>query len=525
MTSFENIASLAMDEIRVASRKTIYQTDFFAWQWDILGHKTYGKMEGIIHETLFGKKVRTVVKSSNGTAKSFSMADIICWWVSVFPPGDSLAIISAPSIPQLEKVVFAYLKNNYNVAMKRGLRMPGWIDEQLNWKYATPAGNDTLAFGRKPPDQDAVSTFQGVRSNVGKTFVLFDEAGGMSREMYTAAEAVMTGSDSRFLGIGNPDNTGTMFHDIFKDSDRYEAEYNRFTISSFDLPTLTGERVYPHTPEGDEMEAKMLSALTSKEWVEHKDRVWGRKDARYQSKVLGEFPSEGGNAFFPQDAIDKAFNNVTITEDANQPVILGVDIARYGQDESVIYSNQGGRVRLVHAWGKCDTYESEQTIHAHAKRLGASEVRVDASGIGGAVFDHLAGLPEFADKTYELFGIDGGARPPDAAQHYNNRAYNHDSLRDQLVKGNIDFDFEDKELKSQLEAVTFKFTQRGATQITPKDELRTEMGGSPDRLDAVIYACVDLDWLNGPQPGDMIDYDIDGPVEGMVFYSMNQFGW
>jgi hypothetical protein len=476
VSNFESIAALAMDEIRAKSKLTIYQKDFFAWQWDVLGHKTYVKMQEIVHETIFGTTTRTVVKSSNGTAKSFSMADIICWWVSVFPPGDSLAIISAPSIPQLEKVVFAYLKNNYNVALKRGINMPGWIDEQLNWKYNTPAGNISLAFGRKPPDQDAVSTFQGVRSNVGKTFVFFDEAGGMSREMFTAAEAVMTGADSRFLGIGNPDNVGTMFHDIFKDDDKYAREYNRFTISSFDLPTLTGERVYPNTEYGDKMEAQMQKALTSRDWVEHKQRIWGEKDARYQSKVLGEFPSEGGNAFFPQDAIDKAFNKTDIEADDNIPIILGVDVARWGQDESVIYSNQGGRVRLVDSWGKCDTYESEQKIHGHATRLRAAEVRVDAGGIGGAIFDHLASLPEFADKSYLLFGIDGGARPPDTAQHHNNRAYNHDSLRDQMIRGKIDFDYEDRDLKEQLETVTFKFSQRGAITITSKDDMRTAMG-------------------------------------------------
>ena len=512
-----------MDDIRTASKKSIYQKDYDAWKADVLGYRTYEKMREITNEALFGPITRTVIKSSNGTAKSFEMACMIGWVVSVFPVGESLAIVSAPSVPQLEKVIFAYLKTNYNVALKNGNKLPGWIDEQLSWKYSTPAGNVTLAFGRKPPDQDAVSTFQGVRSNVGRTFVFFDEAGGMSRDMFTAAEAVMTGQDSRFFGIGNPDRTGTMFHDIFKDNDRYADEYNRFTISSFDLPTWTGEKVYPDNPE---MEEKMLSSLTSRDWIEHKARVWGEKDARYQSKVLGEFPSEGSNAFFPTKAIDEAFNKIDIKEDGNQPIILGVDVARWGQDESVIYSNQGGRVRLVDSWDKSDTYASEQRIHGHAVRLGAAEVRVDASGIGGAIFDHLETLPEFADKTYTLFGIDGGARPPDPSQHHNNRAYNHDSLRDQLVKGNIDFDFEDKDLKAQLETVTFKFTQRGAMQITPKDEMRTEMGGSPDRLDAVIYATVDLDWLNGPQPGDIVDHDIEQYGQNSSFYSMGAlFGW
>lgn len=516
-----------MDEIRVKSQNTLYQTDVIAWMSDVLGHKTYEKMEGIINEACFGKIPRTVVKSSNGTAKSFSMADIICWWVSVFPPGDSLAIISAPSIPQLEKVIFAYLKSNYNTALKNDRGLPGWIDEQLGWKYKLPSGNITLAFGRKPPDHDAVSTFQGVRSQVGKTFVFFDEAGGMSREMFTAAEAVMTGQDSRFLGIGNPDNTGTMFHDIFRDEERFKNEYNRFTISSFDLPTLTGERVYPHDEHGDFMEARMLSALTSKDWVERQQRVWGEKDARYLSKVLGEFPSEGSNAFFPQHHIDNAFNNVEIEEDLDAPLILGVDVARWGQDESVVYGNRAGRVRLLGTWGKSDTYASEKKIHELAIKHRAAEVRIDASGIGGAIFDHLDTLPEFADKTYQLIGIDGGAKAPDPIQHYNLRTYNHESLRNQLVEGKLDLDYDDRDLRAQLEGVTYRYSQRNSVMITPKDEMRSAMGGSPDRLDALIYSVTDFDYLypDGLRPGDTVVYDHESPSDDFAFYGIGAIGW
>jgi len=358
-----------------------------------------------------------------------------------------------------------------------------------------PAGKQWLAYGRKPPEQDAVSVFQGVRSQFGMTYVWFDEAGGMSRQMFTAAEAVMTGSKARFTGIGNPDNAGTEFQKAFIDK-TLSDEYNLFTISAFDLPTLTGERVYPHTSDGDVMEARMLDALTSREWVEHKQRIWGEKDARYLSKVLGEFPGDGDNAFFPQRIITGAHDKVIEHDDGIRPV-LGVDIARYGQDETVVYENRGGRVRLIDSWGKTDTTETARKVHRWANKLGAVELRIDAGGIGGAVFDMLEKLPDFTSKTYILIGLDGGTRSPDASRWMNSRAYNHDSLREQLVLGEIDLDYEDRDLADQLLGVTFKFNQRGAIQITPKDEMRTVMDGSPDRLDAVIYATVDLEWLTG----------------------------
>jgi hypothetical protein len=520
--SFQSIAELALEELRQKSQKRLYQTDYQAWKSDVLGHRTYEKMIEITDTALFGKIPRTAVKSANGTAKSFEMADMISWAASVFPLGESVSIVSAPSVPQIDKVIFAYLKSNYGLAAARKNQLPGWINESLGWKYHSPGGDAFLAFGRKPPDQDAVSVFQGVRSQFGRTFVFFDEFGGMSRQMFTAAEAVMTGADSRFFGIGNPDNAGTAFQEIYTDP-KLADEYNRFTISAFDLPTLTGEVVYPDDPE---MEARMLKALTSREWVEHKKRIWGETDARYLSKVLGEFPDGAGNSFFGQKTLDVAYDT-TVAEDADVRPIIGVDLARFGDDESVVYVNYGGRVRFYDSWGKTDTTVSAQKVHEIANLLGAAEVRVDSSGIGGAVFDQLERLAQFSDKVYELYGIDGGTRSPDPAQWANNRTYNHDSLRQQMIAGKIDLDYDDTELREQLLGVTYTFNNRGAIQITPKDKMKTVMGGSPDRLDAAIYAAADLSWIIGSaMPGDVISYDMDVFEDLHPFYSaFSNSGW
>ena len=519
-----NVVAEAMGEMTNRRLQSLYQKDFLSWQADVLGFRTYKKMEGIAEAALFGDVPRTAIKSANGTAKSHTVSSMIAWVGSVFDVGETISIISAPSIPQLEKVTFKYLKSFKARAESRGRPLPGWIGEALEWKVKGPEGNISLAYGRKPPDVDAVSTFQGVRSEFGYTYVFFDEAGGMSRSMYTAAEAVMTGSGARFTAIGNPDNAGTEWQRIYTDK-RYEGEYNLFTLSAFDLPTFTGEVVYPDDPE---MQQRMLSSLTQVSWVEHKKRVWGVDDARYLSKVLGEFPADSGNGFFSTGVINTAIET-EIDEDLGRPAILGVDVARWGQDESVIYLNRGGRLRLLDSWGKSDLVDSARRIHRAAQDCGAREVRIDASGVGGGVFDMLDRLGEFTDKVYLLIAIDGGASSPDPTQWANRRAYNHDSLRQQMVEGLIDIDFEDEDLRDQLEIVTYKFNSRGGVQITPKDDMKTEMGGSPDRLDAAIYATVDLEWLTGNpmgrmRPGDVLTVDpLD--VEPEVEWGLGSVGW
>lgn len=553
----------AIGELRRRSKLRLYQTDFDAWAWDILKLRNYKKMREIAWDSLFAPKQRTLTKSGNGVGKSSIQSQMILWAGSVFPEGDTVQIISAPSIPQLQKVTFAYLKSYHgrvnNELRPEHFRIPGRIDENLGWVSETPKGKIWLASGRKPPDQDAVSMFQGLRSQFGMTYVWFDEAGGMSRPMFTAAEAVQTGDDSRFGGIGNPDNAGAEWQQSFEDPIKM-SEYNLHTISAFDTPVFTGERVYPRTAEGDAMETQLLKALTSKRWVAHKSRIWatggeivpdsehpddrrydrrvdatvpwiknelshlgkefvrvaGEKrivtspmkwDARGLSKVMGEFPGDNDTSFFPQEVVNTA-HGASIEEDLAVRPVLGVDIARFGADESVVFLNRGGRARLLDSWGKTDTVESARRIHRLAQGNNAKEVRIDASGVGGGVYDMLKELDEFSGKVYVLIGVDGGTRSPDIRRWANSRAHNHDQLRTLMQAGMIDLDYDDRELADQLINVTFRFSTRGAIQITPKDEMRTVMDGSPDRLDALIYATLDTSALflsaQGPQPGDIV---------------------
>lgn len=507
----ESIFDEAIAELRRRSRLGLYRRDFDAWAFDVLGLCNYTKMREIASDALFGSTSRTMVKSANGVGKSSLMSQMVLWAGSVFEEGETVSIISAPSISQLQKVTFAYLKSYHGrvSASESDFRVPGRIDENMGWVSETAHGKIWLASGRKPPEYDAVSMFQGLRSQVGMTYVWFDEAGGMGKGMFTAAEAVMTGAASRFFGIGNPDNAGTEFQANFTDKKK-TSEYNLHTISAFDTPVYTGERVYPSTPAGDVMEEQLLRALTSKEWVEHKKRVWGEEDARYLSKVLGEFPGDSDFAFFPQRIITLS-HDVAIVEDAAVRPVLGVDVARFGADESVVYINQGGRCRLRDSWGKTDTVESARRIHRLATDCGAKEVRVDSTGVGGGVYDMLKELDEFSNKIYDLIGVDGGTKSPDKRRWLNARAYNHDQLRELMSSGAIDLDFDDKELAEQLLNVTYKFTTRGAIQITPKDEMRGVMDGSPDRLDALIYAVLDSSALyvvdDGPQKGDIEFHD------------------
>lgn len=513
MSSLGSIVDLALEDLRERSKKRIYQSDPEAWLADVLGKRWYSKQQEMAADYLAFQ--RMAVKSANGCGKSAFVADIGTWEVAVGDPAETLCIFSAPTLSQIEKVIFAYLKVNKGLADVRGFEIPGRISETLTWKIETEQGSNLLAFGKRPSDKDIVSSFQGTRKL--KTKVYLDEGGGLPADMFTAAEAVATGRDSKILVIGNPDRRGTEFHRIFTDP-QLSQDWKLHTISAFDLPTFTGEIVYDDLDQQE----RMLAGLTSVEWVEHKKRAWGEDSARYKSKVLGQFPDEADNTFFAQDIIDRAYETVVVDDEDIQP-ILGVDIARYGSDESRMYINRGGRIRLYDdgtedggAWSKTDLITTARKIHAAAQRVGARLVNVDANGVGGGVVDALLTLNEFNDATYDVGAIMTANASPDNLRWFNQRAYQYDMLREGMAEGRFDLDYDDVDLREELITQTYKFSAKGAIQITSKDEMKKQGLDSPDSLDAVLLSTIDHLGSGKPEPGAVVEFE---PEFSSSFYT------
>jgi len=503
-TYADSLLSSAFAELQSISRKRIYQTDPNAWLSDVLGKRWYSKQEDIVDS--FMSNTRTAVKSANGCGKSAVVADLITWIVAVGEPSETLCIVSAPTLSQIEKVIFAYLKVNKGLAPE----IPGRITETLAWKLDGEQGSEFLVFGKRPSDQDIVSSFQGTRKK--NTFVFLDEAGGLPQEMFTAAEAVATGAGSKILAIGNPDKRGTEFHRIFTDPN-ISRDWALHTISAFDLPTFTGESVY----KDEDKQQKLLAGLTSVDWVEHKKRAWGEDSARYKSKVLGEFPDEADNTFFSQSVIDTAYETDIEDDEAVRP-ILGLDVARFGSDENVLYMNRGGRVRLVDKWSKVDLIETARRVHEVAQSCMARIVNVDVNGVGGGVVDALVRLDEFSDAAYDVGAINGSHASPDSARWTNARAWHYDSFREALGNGDLDLDFDDTQLRDELISQTYKFSQRGSITMTSKDEMRKSGVSSPDSLDAAILSFISHEDVNTSPKGEVFTSVEDDIVEHS-FYS------
>lgn len=495
------VVDIAVRENERMSRSERYRNDPVLWAKDIAGVTLWSKQREIGLSLVHDRNV--AVKAGHGVGKSLLAAVLICWWVDTRYPNVFVAS-TAPSQAQVGAILWREVRKlkqeitkrhrEYNRRKDRGLPTDGWPDHELpgyitannEWKLD---GGQLLGFGRKPPENKEDDSFQGIHD--GAVLAIGDEAVGLTEQMIDALGNITSNQNSRRLLIANPTNPASYFGKLFKQD---SGAWKFHTISVLDSPNFTGE--------ADELPQDVLDKLTGPDYVEDKRKEYGEDSPRYKSRVLGEFAYDLGDTLIKTEDVGIAADH-TVIPLSDEPVVFGVDVARFGKDASVIYSNQGGMVRLVgFRDGETRVTEIASWVHHEAVDRMATEVRIDANGIGGGVADILEAR---ADRKYTIVEMNSNGVSPDRQQWHNARAYWWDEFRKNLRKGVLDLDPDDAEyekLHDELTMVEYKFSaQSGGLLIESKDDMRKRGVKSPDFADAVVMACADREYLFNPLPG------------------------
>lgn len=464
----------AIEELDNRERNDRYLTDIRAWAHDKLGYSLWNKQVEIADALI--KHRRVAVKSGHGVGKSFVASIIMAWFVDTRKHLDAVGVSTAPTQVQLG-ILWEYLRDHH-----RNGKLSGRIT--LDDEYKSDV-NSLRAMGRKPSSTNE-HAFQGIHRRNG-VLAIMDESCGIPETIFTGVDAITTGKWDMCLAIGNPDDINTPFGRIWTGDD---DSWHKITISSYDSPNLTGED-FPEEASG---------GLVSAEWIEGRKKAWGEDSPRFRSKVLGEFSEGSGDTLFTMGTLLTGHRTELEIAPDTKPR-LGVDVARYGDDNTVVYMYHGGVVRKMGQWAKTDLVTSAERIMEIAIEQGADEVRVDGIGIGAGVVDNLTRI---SDGRFTVINLAGNSASPDLEKWLNARAFWWDTIRERMYKGEIDLDITDKTLSDELGDVQYHFKNpRGSLQIEKKEDIRSRNGKSPDYADAFIYACVDL------------GFDIDDPVNAM----------
>ena len=477
VTSAFEFAARAFEPVRLDP----YIEDPAGWIENRLGEHPWSKQRDICAAVVEHR--RTAVKSCHDSGKSFIASRLADWWIDVHPPGEAFVVSTAPTYKQVHAILWEEIRKAAKSAERRGNKLPGRVLQSDEWKLDD---GTLVGFGRKPADTDEHG-FQGIHRRY--VLVIIDEACGVPDQLWTAVETITTNADCRILAIGNPDDPNTEFGRVCKPG----SGWNVIGISAFDTPNFTDE------PVPDSLRPLLLSP----EWVEDKRVRWGDESPRYTAKVLGDFPDIGEDTLIAPSLIEAAQLRTC------QPTIeqsLGVDVARFGTDRTIIMRAQGPVVRCVGSHAKQATTQTTGHVIAATRELvGAYEVRVDGVGVGGGVVDQLA------EQGYTVLDMQAGAAAGDREHFLNARAEWFWGLRQRFEDGDIDLDPDDDELAAQLGALRYKFTSRGQIQIESKDDIRKRGLPSPDRADAVMLAFASVPDTGKVVQGEEFDeYDAAG---------------
>jgi len=384
---------------------------------------------------------KITIRSGHGTGKSAMLSWIVLW--VLLTKYDAKSVCTAPAGHQLYDILFPEIK-------KWSERMPEHFQNEL--KITTDkiyCANKNFAAARtaRKESPEALQGFHG-------TTLLFilDEASGIDNAVFEVSEGALTGDNSLVVMTGNPTRTEGYFYESHNKHSKY------WTCHHFNAED---------------------SENVNNKWVAQMEEKYGRDSDIYRVRVLGEFPQASKEVLIPFGLIDEAMDSEK-TVDESGTEVWGVDVARFGDDASVIWKRKGRHAyEKVKKYNK-DTMELADIIMYEYNNHDAETkpiIFVDTIGIGAGVFDrlrtHIGNNAQAADVTRR------SADPRTA----NKRSEMYMRLLEELKLGmKIK---KDDDLLADLSSVYYEFNKSGKIKLRAKDWTKKELGRSPDDGDAL----------------------------------------
>jgi len=194
---------------------------------------------------------------------------------------------------------------------------------------------------------------------------------------------------------------------------------------------------------------------------------------------------QGNKSVMARSAIRAAMDR-NFERDLDADIELGIDVARFGDDRSVIFKRQGFKVADYKIFTKLDTQELSRVAWDMADRNPLVRIKVDDTGVGGGVTDKLR------DMGALVVPINNGGAPA------NKKLYT-STADEQWFEFPIDLaDIPDNpELMAELSARQYHYTRDDRRQIESKADFKKRYGRSPDLADALLlcyYSPKILQW-------------------------------
>lgn len=395
--------------------------------------------------------------SGHGIGKSALIAMLIKWALDTCPDTrivttanteSQLLTKTSPEISKWARLSITrdwFKPNATSLASTMAARDKSWRADLVTW-----SANNTEAFA-------------GLHNQGKRIVLIFDEASGIDKAVWEVALGALTDENTEiiWLAFGNPTlNTGS-FRECFG---KARALWKNKQIDS-------------RTVEG-----------TNKAYLDELVETYGIDSDVVRVRVLGQFPSASTMQFIPSDVVEAARSRPIPEGLSSDPIVFGLDCARFGDDHSTLAIRAGrdARSRPWKRWQNADAMTLAGDVALQADLWKPDAIMVDAGNIGAAVVDRLRQLCPDILIVEVWFGAKGrdaefnGVRVRVA----NKRAEIWTSMREWLGGGAIP---DEQVIGDDLINPEYGFDKDQAILIEKKEHMKSR--GLPSTDDADALAC------------------------------------
>ena len=382
--------------------------------------------------------------SGHGIGKSALTAWLCNFILSTRPY--SKGVVTANTSPQLRTKTWAELRK----WTKRSINADWWeITSGQLMKMEHKDNPETWRLDALTCAKENSEAFAGLHAANSTPFYIFDEASAIPDQIWDVAEGGLTDGEPMWFCFGNPTRSTGKFFLCFNRM-RHRWQTNKI----------------------DSRTAKMTNKAKIQEWIDD----FGEDSDFVRIRVRGEFPRIGESQFISADDVNhsKAYT----AHNYHQGIkTLAVDVARFGDDRTVLSLKEGRKIHPMKAYRGLDTMRTSDLVAEQIRIEKPAATYIDGGGVGGGVVDRLRQL------GYNVIEVNFGAQATDDRKYANKRAEMFGNMREALKAG-LDLP-DDEDLCDELIAVGYGFNAKQQIQLEKKEDMKRRGLASPDKADAL----------------------------------------
>jgi len=396
--------------------------------------------------------IQFAVSSGHGIGKSAMAAWISHWIMSTRP--HSKGVVTANTGEQL--------------ASKTWAGVAAWVNRSVNrhWFQITTGKGAMRMVHRQHPEtwrvdaqtsrEENSESFAGLHAASSTPWYLFDEASAIPAKIWEVAEGGKTDGEPMHFAFGNPTrNTGAF-------AEAFGKQRHRWNTRQIDSRNV---------------------AITNKELLQRWVDDYGEDSDFVRVRVRGIFPRASSLQFIGRDLVDGAMRRDMAAYSPHTKVaMVGVDVARFGGDQSVIRTRLQRDARTIppKRYRDLDTMQLAARVGEHINELKMLGMRcvvfVDGGGVGGGVIDRLRQL------GHDVIEVNFGGKPDDPRKYRDKAAEMWDRMRSWLATGYLD---DDEMLATDLTGREYGFNTDSQIVMERKEDMKRRGLASPDDADAL----------------------------------------